>query len=423
MNVVTGIREVRHAWAWLAAIALLATVPYWRGLSLPPIEDDYVQIWLGRIYGAPVQWAALLADPLYRCRATSILLTRATEEAFGNSQLAFNLQSMFLHGVNALMVALLGGWKVIGYRLSIAAAFFWGLSERLHEAVIWYAALPEQLVFFFTLIAFLCWIEWWQEGSKKAYAGAMAAFVLALLSKESAVVFCGLALLPLLAAWKRWREMLLPLAPFAAISALYFALNVFAKSEHLHWNDGTFRLGWHFIPVILNSSARIFWIWGGLSLVVLALARKQVNWVVVGVAAAWMLITLLPYSFIGYMPRVPSRHVYFAMVGKALILATALMVIWHYRRVTAMLAILFLIWNTAYISIYKQGQFEARADVTERLVVEASKLKGSAYEVECFPHAPELAEFALSQRLGVDLKKVKARRDGNCQAMTIRVVE
>lgn len=423
MNVVTGIREVRHAWAWLAAIALLATVPYWRSLSLPPIEDDYIQVWLGRIYGAPDQWAALLADPLYRCRATSIVLTRLADDYFGNSPWAYDFQSLFFHGVNAILVALLGGWKVIGYRLSIAAAFFWGLSERLHEAVIWYAALPEQLVFFFTLIAFLCWIEWWQEGSKKAYAGAMAAFVLALLSKESAVVFCGLALLPLLAAWRRWREMLLPLAPFVVISAVYFALNVFAKSEHLHWNDGTFRLGWHFIPVILNSSARIFWIWGGLALIVLAFARKQVNWVVVGIAAAWMLITLLPYSFVGYMPRVPSRHVYFAMVGRALILAMALMVVWHYRRVTAMLAILFLIWNTAYVSVYKQGQFEARANVTEKLVEEASKLKGAAFEVECFPHAPELAEFALSQRLGVDLQKVKARRDGNCQAMTIRVVE
>lgn len=423
MNVVTGIREVRHAWAWLAAIALLATVPYWRGLGLPPIEDDYVQIWLGRIYGAPDQWAALLADPLYRCRATSILMTRATEELFGNNQFVFNFQSVLMHGVNAVLVAFLGGWRLIGFRLSLATAFFWGLSQRLHEAVIWYAALPEQLVFFFTLIAFLCWIQWWQEGSKKAYAGAMGAFVLALLSKESAVVFCGLAVLPLLAERQRWREMLLPLLPFVAISAIYFAMNALAKSDHLHWNDGTFRLGWHFIPVLLNSSARIFWIWGGLGLIVLALARKQVNWVVVGIAAAWMLVTLLPYSFVGYMPRVPSRHVYLAMVGRSLILAIALGVIWQYRRVTAMVASLFVIWNTTYVSVYKQEQFTARASVTERLVEEASKLKGSAFEVDCFPHAPELAEFALSQRLGIDLDKVKARRDGNCQAMTIRVVE
>lgn len=423
MNVVTGIRGVRHAYAWLAAIALLATVPYWRSLSLPPIEDDYIQVWLGRIYGAPEQWPALLADPLYRCRATSIVLTRLADDYFGNASWAYDLQSLLFHGLNAILVAFLGGWRVIGYRISIAAAFFWGLSERLHEAVIWYAALPEQLVFFFTLIAFLCWIEWWQEGSRRAYWGAMAAFVLALLSKESAVVFCGLAVLPLLATWRRWREMVWPLLPFVALSLGYFALNAMAKSEHLHWNDGTFRLGWHFIPVILNSSARILWIWGGLALVVLALARHKVNWLLVGIAGAWMLITLLPYSFVGYMPRVPSRHVYFAMVGRALILAVALMVVWQYRRVTVSLAALFLIWNTGYIAFYKQGQFAARANVTERLVEEARKLNGTAYAVECFPHAPELAELALQQRLGLKPEQVTARRDGNCQAMTIRVVE
>jgi hypothetical protein len=423
MNVVTGIRGVRHAWAWLAAIALLATLPYWRGLGLPPIEDDYVQIWVGRLYGAPHQWADLLADPLYRCRATSILLTRATDELFGNSQFIFNLQSLFLHGLNAVLVALLGAWRVIGYRLSIATAFFWGLSERLHEAVIWYAALPEQLVFFFTLIAFLCWIEWWQTGSRRAYALSFLSFVVALFSKESAVVFCGLAVLPLIAERHRWREVVKPLAPFAAISAIYFALNMMAKSDHLHWNDGTFRLGWHFIPVILNSTARMLWIWGGVALLVLALARKQVNWTLAAIAGAWMLITLLPYAFVGYQPRVPSRHVYLAMVGRSLILALAMGIFWHYRRVTAMVAVLFVVWNTAYVSIYKQAQFAARANVTEKLVHEASKLNGGAFEVECFPHAPELAELALNQRLGVDLQKVKARRDGNCQAMTIRVVE
>jgi hypothetical protein len=31
-------------------------------------------------------------------------------------------------------------------------------------------------------------------------------------------------------------------------------------------------------------------------------------------AATWIAITLLPYSFLTYMPQVPSRHVYLASV-------------------------------------------------------------------------------------------------------------
>jgi hypothetical protein len=423
MNVVTGVRNPRPHGAWFFLIALAASLPYWRSLGLPPIEDDYVQIWLGRIYGAPSQWGDLFADPLYRCRATSIVLTRLSEALFGNNQFVFNLQSLLLHMVNALLVAALGRWRLLGYGISLPAAFFWGLSERLHEAVIWYAALPEQLVFFFTLLAFLAWIEWWQHDSRRAYWLATAFFLLALLSKESAVVFCGLALLPLLAAPKRWQEMAFAIAPHAAVSVLYFALILFAKSNHLHWNDGTFQLGWHFFTVILNSTTRIFWFWGGLAMLALYLMRRQVNWLIVGIGIAWILLCLLPYSFVSYMPRVPSRHVYLAMVGRSLILALALGLLWQYRRLAGTVAALFLLYNALYVGIYKRSQFVARANATEQLVETASKIKADAYSVECFPHDPELASLALNQRLGISLSKISASRQGACKVLTVRATD
>ena len=37
-----------------------------------------------------------------------------------------------------------------------------------------------------------------------------------------------------------------------------------------------------------------------------------------------MIVTLLPYSFLSYMSRVPSRHTYFETVGLSMILACAL---------------------------------------------------------------------------------------------------
>ncbi len=420
LNDVTGVRPLRAYWPWLLVIALLSTLPYWRSLGLPPIEDDYLQIWLGQIYGAPSQWGALLADPLYRCRATSIVLTRLTEELFGNTQFVFNLQSVILHAINAVLVAALGRWRVIGYKISIPAAFFWGLSERHHEAVIWYSALPEQLVFTFVLLATICWLEWWESGSKRAYAGACLAYGLALASKESGVVFCGLALLPLLADWRPWRRMAWAVAPFGAAAAGYFLLNYLAKANHLHWNDGTFRLGWHFIPVMLNSTVRVFWIWGLAGFVLLYFLRERVSRGVLLMGLAWILICLLPYAFIEYMPRVPSRHVYLAMAGRALILAVALQAVSQYRRWAAIGAFAFLLSNTGYVTLYKHGQFVARAQVMEDFLEKARQTPAEAYAVECFPRAPELAPLALQQRLGVDPKKVSARRDGDCTELTVK---
>ena len=46
-----------------ASAALLSLVAYGWALRLPFIADDYLQITLGRQYGPPGSWAALLADP------------------------------------------------------------------------------------------------------------------------------------------------------------------------------------------------------------------------------------------------------------------------------------------------------------------------------------------------------------------------
>jgi hypothetical protein len=403
--------------AWLLAIALAAALPYLRGLSLPPVEDDYIQIWLGRVFGAPRQWGDLLADPLYRCRATSILLTRATEAIFGNSQFVFNLQSLLLHIANAFLVAALGRYSKIGFALSLPAALIWAISERHHEAVLWYAALPEQLVFTFVILSLLAWLQWWEKPSPGAYFLTAFFFVLALASKESAVIFCGLALLPLLFEPERWRRAARALAPFALISVAYFLLNYAAKSNHLHWNDGTFRLGWHFFPVIVNSTGRVIWLWGALAIFLLWLNRRRVPRAMVILAFGWILISLAPYSFVAYQPRVPSRHVYLAMVGQAFLLALALPFL---QRALPLFATAFVITNVYYVSVFKHAQFLARTAVTEMLVQKARGLNYPAYSVECFPHAPALVPLALEQRSGIPADKVSARRDGDCKSLTIK---
>ncbi|MDX2268807.1 MAG: hypothetical protein NW208_11925 [Bryobacter sp.] len=417
MNVVTDIRQQRHGNVWLLAIALAACLPYLRGLSLPPLEDDYIQIALGRMYGAPSQWADLLADPLYRCRATSILLTRATEQIFGNSQFVFNLQSLLLHLANALLVAALGSWPRLGYGLSLPAAFVWALSERHHEAVLWYAALPEQLVFSFVLLALLAWLHWWENGGARALGACAIFFALALLSKESGVVFCGLALAPLLFDRTRSARLVAHLAPFCLAAGIYFLANYAAKTDHLHWNDGTFRLGWHFVPVVLNSLGRVIYLWGGLALLLLLVFRKNVHWPLVVFCFAWMLVALAPYSFVAYQPRVPSRHVYLAMVGQAFLVALALPFL---RRVLVPVAVAFAVANIYYVSVTKHQQFLARTVVTEELIRKATGLNYPAYAVECFAHSPSLVPPALEQRLGIPADKVSARRDGDCKSLTIK---
>jgi hypothetical protein len=244
---------------------------------LPPMQDDYLQIQLAERYGGPAGWAGLLQDPLYRCRATSILLTAATVHLFGWSMLVFNLSSMVLHALNVLLIAALGSCRWIGWPVSLVAAFVFAVRERHHEAVVWYASLHEPLVLLFSLLSALSLIKWLEGGSRGWVAASGFAWLAALGSKESGVVLA--VVLPAL-AWlypERRRAVFSLLAAGVAVTAAYFMLAFGQRAEHQHFNDGTFSFSTQIGRTLLNSAARGLWIWGGLSLATLAAYRAKVD--------------------------------------------------------------------------------------------------------------------------------------------------
>jgi hypothetical protein len=378
----------------LAATAVLCVLAYWRSLSLPLISDDYLQIQLGRDYGPVSGWAALAGDPLYRCRATSLLITYWTERIFGLSATAFNVSSLVLHLLNTWLVLAAGACRRIGWRVSVAAACFFAVYEGHQEAVMWYAALPELLVFLFGVGALLLWVAWIRKGGGEArYLGALACFVLALLSKESAV-----AVVPLMAAAAcyglRWRTAAFRLAPFTALTVLYVALIFAARSTHYFFHDGTFSLRAPFWVVLPVSIGRLLWVWGALALLAIALCRAGAR--IAAMAAIWIPITLLPYCFLTYMPRVPSRHTYLASAGLAVLVGFAFQLLRDrgHVRTAAAVATIVVVSQCGYIWTKKQRQLMERAAPTERLL-RMARGGGPVLRIRCFPYPPEVAQKAL----------------------------
>jgi len=382
----------RAPWLWLG-LAILCLLTYGRALTLPLMSDDYLQIQLGRDYGPWTQWPALANDALYRCRATSIVLTHWTESALGLDPVWYNLTGLLIHYVNCALVACLGIWKPIGFVSSIPAACAFAFLERSHEAVIWYAALPELLVFTFTMAALVAWIQHCQTGRWQWYAVSAGAFLLALLSKESSVVFVPLAFL--IAGWRR--ELWWRMAPAVAVSIWYFLSIHGARDTHLHFNDGTFSLSAPFWATELRTIARLLGVWGAAALLVLAAWKR--DWRFIFACFVWMIITLLPYSFLTYQGMAPSRHTYLASVGQAFLVATAWLAL-RERFPTrgpwlAALAIVCVLQQVSYIWIYKHHQFVERAMPTER-VLAAAKGHHGPIQVRCFPYPRLVAELALS---------------------------
>jgi len=357
---------------------------------------------------APVSgWDDLARDPVYRCRATSHFLTYWTEQLFGLDPVAFNWSSIFLHVLNTLLVFALGIWPAVGWRASAVAAGFFAIYEGHQEAVMWYAALPELLVFFFSLLAILFWIAWLRGSRNRVslYAAALLAFVLAMLSKESGVIVVALMALVLAVERVPFRRSVGLLAPFGVLGLLYAGTIFGSSKDNFFFGDGTFSPGLSFLHVLPNSYGRMLWIWGGIALLAAWLWKTgRRKWLLV-TALAWMAIALIPYSFLSYMPRVPSRHTYLASLGLSLLVAKGLLCLYrhfrgsHYRWAVYAVAFLILAHNLGYLWTKKQTQYEERAAPTEALIEMVSEGKGPVY-VHCFPYNEEIARKAVEVGAG-----------------------
>ncbi len=406
-----------HVCIALAAVAFAVYAPF---LSLPPLVDDYGHTRLAERYGPPQGWGELFREPLYRCRATSLWLTAAVLGWTGFSTAAFHMASLALHILNAWLVYALGVSRWIGWTASAAAALVFAANERPHEAVIWFASIHEPLVMFFVLCVLLAWIRWLEGGSRRWLAAVAAAWLLALVSKESGVVLSVLLPGTALLYPGRWKAAAGALAAGAVSTGLYFWMAWSGQAHHQHFHDGTFELGWHFLPVMARSVPRGLGAWGGLAalaLLILAAKKRPAPWRAALLGAGWQAAALLPYAFLTYMPRIPSRHHYLASAGMAILTACAAAALLLSKasrpKAAAVLAAVFLLHNALYLWLYKRPQFLERAEVTEGLVRLVGAKPGGKVLLRC-PLLPLYeARLALFYRLKVDPVPLLTEEEGD----------
>ena len=384
----------------LLCVTFLSFLAYSRSLTLPFISDDYVQLQLSRDFGPSSGWSALAHDALYRCRATSIILTYWIDQGLGTNPLYYRLASLLLHIVNSLLVFALGSWRVVGWRVSALAACFFAVSQRHSEAVIWFAAVPELLVFLFSLLSFLFWVSWLETPRGSVYGAAVLTYLLALLSKESAVAVVPLCALAVICHPGRPFKRLLAIAPFALVAVGYFGMIFLARDSHLHFHDGTFSLQAPFLEVLARSMGGLLWVWGLVALVLFSTKLLRPWPPLVPISLVWMIVTLLPYSFLTYMPRVPSRHTYWASAGLALIVASGFLAfrqraaISNRRWLIPALATIIVVHQFVYLWTVLHRRYTFRAEPTEQLLKVARETTQSIH-ASCFPYSAVIAQYAI----------------------------
>jgi len=417
-------RGRRHLVFALAVLGLLAVVAYLPALTQPLLEDDYPNLAKARLLGAPDQWRQL-AGTVFRLRATSEWLFWVLYRAFGLWAPGYYAVSILLHVLDTWLAYVLGcsvvaltaraagasaptSRGVAGtsacstFGMAFWAAAFFAIAEGHQEAVMWFSASNELLQFLFGVAAMVAWLRFLGGGWKAWYAACLTLFALALISKESAPVFAILFALPMVVpGWRKRARYLVPLAAMAAMSVL---VTYSTRAGSFRFQDGSFSLHAPFWRIWPENFARVFWVWGLAGLAAaLAWGWKRYRAPVLA-GLAWAAAALLPYCFLMYSTRIPSRQTYLASAGVALVAAAG----WsaarerfaaHGRALTAAVCILVLAHNLGYLWIKKRRQFLERAQPTEELIAFARRSSGPIY-IACFPRTHIIAEDTVRLALG-----------------------
>jgi len=283
-------------------LAFLCVIAYAPAFNNGFIADDYVIMLRTQI---------LKSDPWYlfhvvpeNFRATSYLVFGAFRALLGYDSRWLYCFTIGLHLINCLLFLKLLRRLDDRSDLPVIAAVLFAVFQAPQEAVMWLAAMNEELQAAFILSALLLW-------DRRRNALSVVCFSLALVSKESAAIL--LLMLPL---WQAIRGR--PLFPrayfwFLVPAAVFSAVFLATVSQNFMLTSHAYVIGFQAPIVILKTLFRLTTPWLYILIAILLYQRsKLLRSQQVAAYAAWLAIPMFPYMFISYQHHLPSRQLYMA---------------------------------------------------------------------------------------------------------------
>jgi tetratricopeptide (TPR) repeat protein len=338
------------------AVVLAAAVPYLPALRYGFVYDDHGAIEENAFLRNPANIGAVLALQTFRDalvldgQRPVLLLTHFAERAvWGLNPFGYHLTNLLLHLAAVVLVYLLAGRILPKGAPPLLAAVLFGLHPALTEALQVPSFREDLLATVFVLGSILC--------AKKSIIATVVFHVLALLSKETALVVPGL----LAALWFFFprerpgsRAMAAILALGVLLDAVYLSALHFGRGLQAAagvWNGYAFPFPSNFLagpplfaeylrlllvpwPLIadrvfdLPASMHSFKFLSGLLVVmavaVLALHARR-GQPVAGWGLAWVVLAFLPVSnLVPLYNPMADRYLYFMAPGFVLVMAAAL---------------------------------------------------------------------------------------------------
>jgi len=214
----------RSGWFVILLLVLVIAALYGPGLRDYFVSDDFVNIEYSKLNS--LQDILGFLTPIGRLwfyRPVIQILFGLDYSIFGLNPVPYHLQSLVLHCLNTGLVYLLAlrlgeGKQLVGLTSAVVFASNW----RHDESVWWISSMGDLLAAFFILLTNLLFLAYLSDKRKGIYVVSIGTFVLALLSKESAIslplllFLCGIFMLRSRGLVDRRfvRALLLYLGPF-----------------------------------------------------------------------------------------------------------------------------------------------------------------------------------------------------------------
>ena len=149
---------------------------------------------------------------------------------FGKGPGGYHLSSLILHILTVLLLFVFMQRLKISTGVSFMVAAVFSVHPIFTHAVCWIPARGDMLIGFFGILIFLTFIEYWRTGKRSYFILHCFSFVLAMLSKETAIIFAPLLIIYFFFLMPKGKGIRF-LFPFFGIWAFAFGLYMYLRSS------------------------------------------------------------------------------------------------------------------------------------------------------------------------------------------------
>jgi tetratricopeptide (TPR) repeat protein len=349
----------------LGGILLLTSIVFANGLAGEFVHDDQKQILRNDLIRSPRFWAEALSRDVWAFqgerqkpwsnywRPGHVGWLIANYQVFGPRPFPWHVMNLLAHlGVIACAYVFL---RQLGATTGLSAAIcaIFAVHPTRCESVTWIAGAHDVLATLWQLIALLMLMSIWRSATPRMnlfkWAAALAAYALAVCTKEIAVFFPVIVALVRFTdpsnAEDRARASILPALPFAAVAAGFLIVRQWILGStqlpfpgQPDWSSalGTLPLvimyylrlilfplwiGWSYpVDAVTGSNRGVFNFFGplGLLIAVILLAQRIVRGRIAVIGSAIFVLSLLPALNVrGLHPEqlVKDRYLYLPLLG------------------------------------------------------------------------------------------------------------